>query len=53
MTFTVNKGKPHFKFGHDRTDVTDPESKLITSLGDIAKETLTVTVLAFHTDKPQ
>lgn len=53
VTFTVNKGKARFKLGHDRTDVTDSESNLITSLGDIAKETITVTVLAFHMDKPQ
>lgn len=50
VTFTVNKGKAHFKFGHDRADVTDSESNLITSVGDMAKETITVT---FHMDKPQ
>lgn len=53
VTFTVNKGKAHFKFGHDRTDVTDSESNLITSAGDTAKETITVGVLTVHMDKPQ
>lgn len=42
VTFTVNKGKAHFPFGHDRTDVSNPDSNLITSMGDIAKETITV-----------
>lgn len=53
MNFTLNKGKAHFKFGHDRTDVTDSESNLITSAGDIAKETITEAVLTVHMDKPQ
>lgn len=51
VTFTVNKSKAHFKFGHDRTDVTDSESNLITSIGDT--ETITVAVLTFHMDKSQ
>lgn len=53
VNLTLNKGKAHFKFGDDRTDVTDSESNLITSTGDKAKETITAAALTFHTDRPQ